>query len=54
LNARINKASYELSLKNKFNRIIINDQLERACKEAEEAVREFLAPTRPSPLGKAI
>lgn len=54
LNARINKASYELSLKNKFNRIIINDQLERACKEAEEAVREFLAPSRPSPLVKAI
>ena len=44
LQARINKASYELSLKNKFDRIIINDKLERACKEAEEAVKEFLAP----------
>ena len=42
LNARINKASYELSLKNNFNRIIMNDQLERACKEAEEAVRSFI------------
>jgi guanylate kinase len=47
LNARINKASYELSLKNKFDRIIINDQLERACKEAEEAVRGFLKPPTP-------
>lgn len=42
LQARITKASYELSLKNKFDRIIINDKLERACKEAEEAVKEFL------------
>jgi len=41
--ARINKASFELSLKNKFDRIIVNDQLERACKEAETAVRNFLA-----------
>ncbi len=42
LQARINKASYELSLKNKFDRIIINDKLERACKEAEEAVLSFI------------
>jgi guanylate kinase len=43
LQARINKASYELSLKHQFDRIIINDKLERACKEAETAVRSFLA-----------
>lgn len=47
LNARINKASFELSLKDKFDRIIMNDQLDRACKEAEEAVREFLDPQTP-------
>jgi guanylate kinase len=47
LQARIQKAIYELSLKNKFDRIIINDNLERACKEAEEAVREFLKPPTP-------
>jgi guanylate kinase len=47
LQARINKASYELSLKNKFNHIIMNDSLERACKEAEEAVKEFLKPPTP-------
>ena len=40
--ARINKASHELSLKNKFDHIIINDKLERACKEAEEAVLSFI------------
>ncbi|MBL0271531.1 MAG: guanylate kinase [Chitinophagaceae bacterium] len=41
LQARITKASYELSFKNKFDHIIINDKLERACAEAEQAVREF-------------
>jgi guanylate kinase len=50
LQARINKASYELSLKNKFDRIIINDELDRACKEAEEAVREFLKSNPQPPL----
>src|SRR5258706_15812406 len=34
LQARINKASSELSFKHLFNRTIINDNLERACKEA--------------------
>jgi guanylate kinase len=43
LNARINKASFELSLKDKFDRIIMNDQLDKACKEAEDVVRNFLA-----------
>ena len=43
LEARINKASYELSFKNHFNRIIMNDRLDKACAEAEHAVREFLA-----------
>ncbi|MEO6613554.1 MAG: guanylate kinase, partial [Chitinophagaceae bacterium] len=43
LQARINKASYELSFKSHFDRIIMNDELERACAEAEQAVRKFLA-----------
>ncbi len=51
LQARINKASYELSFKHHFNKIILNDKLERACKEAEETVREFLKP--PNPLKRA-
>jgi len=41
LQARINKASTELSFKHFFNHIIINDKLERACQEAEEIVKEF-------------
>ncbi len=43
LEARISKASYELSFKQHFDRIILNDKLEVACRQAEKAVREFLA-----------
>lgn len=42
LAARISKASYELSFKPRFDKPVINDTLEKACKEAEEAVRDFL------------
>ncbi len=40
--ARLNKAAYELSFKSQFDRVILNDKLEKACAEAEAAVREFL------------
>jgi guanylate kinase len=42
LQARINKASYEISFKHSFNKVIINENLERACKEAEEIVKESI------------
>jgi len=42
LQARINKASFELSFNHSFDKVIVNDQLDRACKEAEETVRDFL------------
>ena len=42
LQARINKASFEISFKHSFNRVIINDELDRACKEAENIVKEFI------------
>ena len=42
LNARVNKASYELSFKHSFDKIIVNDHLDRACREAEEVVNEFI------------
>ena len=42
LATRLNKASYELSFKDQFNKLIVNDDLNRACKEAEDIVREFL------------
>ena len=42
LTARINKAAYELSFKEQFNQHIVNDNLERACREAEKIVGVFL------------
>ena len=42
LQARINKAAYEISFKQHFTRIIVNDELEKACREAEEAVHTFI------------
>ena len=44
LTARINKAAYELSFKDHFDKVIVNDDLDRACKEAEEITRQFLEP----------
>jgi guanylate kinase len=42
LQARVNKASYEISFKEHFNKSIVNDDLERAFARAEEIVKEFL------------
>lgn len=43
LQARINKAGYEISFKHHFDHIIVNDNLEKACAEAENLILEFLA-----------
>lgn len=42
LDARINKASYEISFKHSFSHTIINHDLETARKEAEGIVEAFL------------
>ncbi len=42
LQARLNKAAYEISFKHYFHKIIINSHLDHACQEAEEAVLQFL------------
>ena len=42
LEARINKASYELSFKHSFTHTIVNHDLETARKEAVEIVDVFL------------
>jgi len=42
LEARISKASFELSFKPKFDKPIVNDVLAKACEEAEKAVKDFL------------
>ena len=44
LTARINKAAYELSFKEQFNKHIVNDDLLRACTQAEKMVGDFLQP----------
>jgi guanylate kinase len=41
-NARVNKAAYELTFKNRFHKVIINDQLDQACKKAVEIVSKFI------------
>ncbi len=42
LEARISKANYEISFKQQFDHIILNDDLERACAEALAVVSNFL------------
>jgi guanylate kinase len=42
LQARISKASYELTFKDEFDHVILNDELEKACAQTEKLIREFL------------
>jgi guanylate kinase len=42
LQARLNKSSYEMTFKNHFENIIINEDFKIACKEAEKIVGDFL------------
>ena len=42
LAARVNKAAYELSFKEHFNKTIVNADLATACGEAEKIVAQFL------------
>jgi guanylate kinase len=42
LRKRLAKAEEELTFENKFDRILVNDTLEHALKQAEQLVQEFL------------
>ncbi len=42
LATRVNKASYEMSFSHHFSKIILNDELEKACAETEQVIEEFL------------
>ena len=42
LQTRVNKASYEISFKHRFDKIILNDDLNKACLQAEKVISEFL------------
>ena len=39
---RVNKAAYELSFIHSFDKVIVNDDLEKACEETAGVVLEFL------------
>ena len=43
LSARVNKAAYEISFKDQFDKQILNDNLVHACAEATIIVKAFLA-----------
>jgi len=42
LQARVNKASYEISFKDHFNKVIVNDDFAKACAQADQIIKEFL------------
>jgi guanylate kinase len=42
LQARVNKASYEISFKEHFDKNVMNDNLDTACAQTESIVRQFL------------
>ena len=42
LEARINKAAYELSFKHSFDHVIVNADLQQACAEAQSLVMQFI------------
>ena len=42
LQARVNKSTYEMTFRNHFENIIINENFETACKEVEKIVEDFL------------
>jgi guanylate kinase len=39
---RVNKATYELSFSHSFDKVIVNKELDTACKETEEAILSFI------------
>lgn len=39
---RLGKAEYELTFADRFDWILVNDDLEKSCREAEEKIRSFL------------
>jgi len=42
LATRVNKASYEMSFSHQFKKTILNDDLDRACAETEQVIKDFL------------
>jgi guanylate kinase len=43
LEARVNKAAYEITFKDQFDFVVVNHELPKACSEAMEKVLQFLS-----------
>jgi len=48
LRARINKASFEISFRHLFNKVIVNDNFEHACRQADIIISDFLSADKKS------
>ncbi|WP_447640241.1 MULTISPECIES: guanylate kinase [Chitinophagaceae] len=42
IQTRMSKAAYEISLKDSFDKVILNDDLDKACLEAEKVITQFV------------
>jgi guanylate kinase len=42
LEARVNKAAYEISFKNNFDVVVVNDNLDVACAEAHKVIAQYV------------
>lgn len=43
ISSRLYKAQFELAFEDKFDAVVVNDDLDRACAQAEKLVREFVS-----------
>ncbi|MGB8358122.1 MAG: guanylate kinase [Bacteroidales bacterium] len=43
INMRVEKASSEIRMADRFDKVIVNDDLDRACSEIETVVKEFIS-----------
>jgi len=51
---RVDKAEFEMTFAPKFDVVIVNDNLEKAKKEAEATIRKFIQPQVPLASDEAI
>ena len=42
LQARVDKASFELSFRDQFDYVVVNDELQRACREVSDILHKFI------------
>lgn len=43
LATRVSKSAYEISFKDQFDKVIVNDDLDRACRDAEKIISDYLS-----------